>query len=324
VVVVSGAVVFALICAGVVLVFMVVTVLLLSRDSPVLRRTRATRWAKEVDLALPDGLVDPLARRLRWRGRAGSLLAVPFAVPAIGFVCWELARGFGPDVPSPDAPLHGPWIGLFLLSATTVPTALADAWDLARLRREESLSGLRELHIGLREAVPAWAVWVARVLTVLPPVLAAALLRDARDKGYAQGEAGLYVVFGFVLVLGLMGLYQVESHQLAVLNGRQSDGTPQARAFDDAFRVRAVLDLVPLLPALAYTVVSAMLEPVFTEMAAHSRVRALDVWEAWGLLGLLAFLFVIVLPMPRVRRYYREGRRRAPATQPPTTETTLC
>ncbi|MHA6762543.1 hypothetical protein [Streptacidiphilus sp. PAMC 29251] len=316
----SGALVVGLIVAGVVLAGLGAGALSTLRDTPRLRRLRAVRWAKDVDLALPPELVDPLALRLRRVALTGFLLAALLETPAAGFMGWRAALEFGNS--QNDGPAHGPLVVLLLLTATSLTVSLAQLREISRQRRADSLSGLREVHIGLRDVVPAWLVWTARGITAAVPVLAAALLWHMRRQGYGQGASPY--AFGALLLCGLLAQRGVENRQLVVLNGRQSAGSPQGRAFDDAFRVRTALGLVTLVPTLVYLAACALLQPAFAETAVHSHTAARDFVDLWMPLGLALVFFTMAQSLPAVRRHYRGGRRQPPAAEPPTTETAPC
>jgi hypothetical protein len=322
-VVVSGAVGFGLFCVVIVLVFLAVSALFWRRDNPGVRRARALRWAKEADLALPPELVDPLAARLRRRTLDGMLLAVLIMVPAAGLLGWTLASGFG-VVEAGNAPLHGPAVVLAMLTPVVLLNVLQEARDLTRQRRAEPLTGLRPTQIGLRDAVPVWLLWSARAVTVAVPVVAALLLADLRRHGYAAGSTPLFLAFGMLLFVGLVSLRGVESRQLAALNGRQPEGGRQVQAFDDSFRVPAVLNLVPLVPNLLYLAGSLLLQSVYSQVVPQHRLAAHVFEDLWLPVGLAVFLLTVAPQQPRVRRYYRGRRHRPPAAEPPTTETASC
>ncbi|HMG61410.1 MAG TPA: hypothetical protein VK599_00535, partial [Streptosporangiaceae bacterium] len=221
---------------------------------------------------------------------------------------------------NPAMPLRGPTIALLLMAPLLVANAGTGLWELERLRRADALRGNRPVHIGLRHAVPVWTVWAVRVLALAPPALAGGLLWWFQRQGLARVFS--VSMFAALLAVAMVALYGVESRQLAVLNGRQAPGSRQALAFDDAFRVRAVLDLAPLLPLLVYLAATARLHSVLSEVAAQNPRAAVGAADAWTGLGIVVFLFVIALGQPSVRRYYRGHS--APPLLPPTSETTSC
>ena len=306
--------------AGVVLLVLGAAGLAWRRDGEALRLRRALRWAKEADLALPTELVTPLAARLQRRSLAGLLLSVLIGVPAAALGGGYLASGLLEPATNPVAALHGPTIALVLMTPLAVANAGSGLWELERLRRADALRGDRPVRIGLRDAVPAWTVWAVRVLALAPPVLAGGLLWWFQRQGLAQVFD--VAVFAVLLVVAVVFLYGVESRQLAVLNGRQAPGSPQALAFDDAFRVRTVLDLAPVLPLLVYLGATARLHSVLSVAATRNPGAAGCAGDVWTGLGILLFFFVIALGQPGVRRYYRG--RSAPPLLPPTSETTPC
>ncbi|WP_152626941.1 hypothetical protein [Streptacidiphilus carbonis] len=306
--------------AGLLLLVLGVAGLAWRRDGEELRLRRALRWAKEVDLALPVELVNPLAARLKRRALAGLLLSLLIAVPVAALEGGLLASGLGDTATDPAAPLRGPTIALVLMAPLVVANAATGLWELARLRRADALSGDRPVRIALRDAVPGWTVWAVRVLALAPPLLAGAVLWWFQQLGLAQGFG--IRAFAALLAVAVVALYGVESRQLAVLNGRQAPGSSQALAFDDAFRVRTVLDLAPLLPLLVYLVATARLHSVLSAADARNPGAASDAGAVWMGLGMLVFFFVIALGQPGVRRYYRG--RSAPPLLPPTSETTSC
>ncbi|MEY9841843.1 hypothetical protein ABH941_007123 [Streptacidiphilus sp. EB103A] len=306
--------------AGVALLILGAAGLAWRRDGEALRLRRAVRWAKEADLALPKELVNPLAARLQRRTLAALTLSVLIAVPVAALEGGYLASGLLDSAADPASPLRGPTIALVLMAPLLVANAATGLWELERARRADALRGNRPVHIGLRHAMPTWTVWAVRVLALAPPVLAGGLLWWFQRQGLAQVFS--VSMFAALLAVAMVALYGVESRQLAVLNGRQAPGSPQALAFDDAFRVRTVLDLAPLLPLLVYLVASARLQSVLSVVAARNPGAAVVAGDVWTGLGMLVFFFVIVLGQPSVRRYYRG--RSAPPLLPPTSETTPC
>lgn len=306
--------------AGLVLLALGFAGLAWRRDGEALRLRRAVRWAKEADLALPTELVNPLAARLQRRTLAALLLSLLIAVPVAALEGGYLASGLLDPTVDPAMPLRGPTIALVLMAPLLVANVATGLWELERGRRADALRGNRPVHIGLRQAVPGWTVWAVRVLALAPPVLAGGLLWWCRRQGLAQGFG--VSMFAALLAVATVALYGVESRQLAVLNGRQAPGSPQALAFDDAFRVRTVLDLAPLLPLLVYLVAAVQLQSVLSAVAARNPGAAVAAGDIWTGLGMLVFLFVIVLGQPSVRRYYRGHS--APPLLPPTSETTPC
>jgi hypothetical protein len=318
--VVNGGVLGGLVLVGLVLVALGVSGLYWRRDDQRLRLRRAHRWAKAVDLSLPPELVDPLAARLRRRTGAVLLLTTVMVVLALGLKGRLLVPELLYGTTSAVSVLQGPSLALVLMAPALLASAAAGLWELSRQRRADALSGNRPVHIGLRDVVPAWVLWSARVLTLAPPVIAAGLVWDLHRQGLAGSISP--VMFGALLVFALMWLRGAESRQLAVLNGRQAPGSAQALAFDDAFRVQTVLDLVVLLPVLVFLAASALLQPVLSDAAHRNQVAALRARDLWLAPSLLVFVLGIVLTLPRVRRYYRG--RSAPPLLPPTSETTPC
>ena len=315
----SGAGVAGLVVAGTLLVVLGMVALVQTREGPA-RRVR--RWAKETDLAVPPELAAPLAARLRGEMLTGLALAALLGAPALGLATWLIFSPFGYTAHGSLSPMHGPAIALFSVLAVDLADALARLRGIARQRRAEGLSGLREVQIALRDVVPGWVLWTSRGLTAAIPVVATGLLWNLQRQGYAPGFA-LYA-FGPLLVLGLILQREVETRQIVILNRRQPTGIAQARAVDDAFRVRAVLSLVPLVPLLAYLAGCVLLQSVYADVAAHSR-SATEVFEnVWVPLGIAVFAFHLMLTTTQVRRYYRGHRHLPPAAEPPTTENAPC
>jgi hypothetical protein len=318
--VVGGAVLGGLVLAGLVLVAVGVAGLYWWRDEEQLRLRRAHRWAKAVDLALPPELVDPLAARLRRRTVVGLLIFAVMVVPALGLRSRLIASEFLHGTTNSAAVLQGPSLSLVVMAPMLVASAAAGLWELSRQRRADALSGNRPVHIGLHDVVPGWALWSARVLTLAPPVVGAGLVLQLRRQGLAGSFSP--AMFAALLVVAVVSLRAVERRQLAVLNGRQAPGSAQALAFDDAFRVQTVLDLVTALPVLVYLAGSAMLQSVLSDAAVRNQGAAVNARDLWMAPGLLVFLLGVALTLPHVRRYYRG--RSAPPMLPPTSETTPC
>ena len=318
--VVNGGVLGGLVLVGLVLVALGVSGLYWRRDDQRLRSRRAHRWAKAVDLSLPLELVDPLAARLRRRTGAVLLLSTVMVVLVLGLKGRLLVPELLYGTTSAVSVLQGPSLALVLMTPALLANVAAGLWELSRQRRADALSGNRPDHIGLRDVVPAWVLWSARVLTLAPPVIAAGLVLDLRRQGLAGSIST--AMFGALLLFALLWLRGAESRQLAVLNGRQAPGSAQALAFDDAFRVHTVLDLVTVLPVLVYLAASALLQPVLSAAAHRNQGAALRARDLWTAPGLLVFSLGIALTLPHVRRYYRG--RSAPPLLPPTSETTPC
>nr|WP_134001492.1 hypothetical protein [Streptomyces sp. 846.5] len=316
----NGGVLGGLVLVGLVLVALGMSGLYWRRDDQRLRLRRAHRWAKAVDLSLPPELVDPLAARLRRRTGAVLLFSTVMVVLALGLKGRLLVPELLYGTTSPVSLLQGPLLALVLMAPALLASAAAGLWELSRQRRADALSGNRPVQIGLRDVVPSWVMWSARVLTLAPPVIAAGLVWDLHQKGLAGSISP--VMFGALLVFALMWLRAAENRQLAVLNGRQAPGSAQALAFDDAFRVQTVLDLVAVLPVLIFLGASALLQPVLSDAAHRNQGAALRARDLWLAPGLLVFVLGIVLTLPHVRRYYRG--RSAPPLLPPTSETTPC
>ena len=319
----SGDVVAGLVAGGILLVVLGVAALM-QRGEGTDRRLR--RWAEETDLAVPPELAAPLAARLRREALTGLALAALLAAPALGLVTWLISSQYGDSTYGSLSPEHGPTIALLPVLAMVLAEALTRLRGIARQRRAEGPaegpSRLREVQIALRDVVPGWVLWTSRGLTAAIPVVATGLLWNLQRQGYAPGYA-LYT-FGPLLLLGLVLQREVETRQIVVLNRRQPTGTAQARAVDDAFRVRAVLSLVPLVPLLAYLAGCVLLQSVYADVASHSR-SATGVFEnVWAPLGIAVFAFHLLVTTTQVRRYYRGHRHLPPAAEPPTTENAPC
>ncbi|MEY9962132.1 Na+/melibiose symporter-like transporter [Streptacidiphilus sp. MAP12-16] len=190
----SGAAVMGLVTAGAMLVVLGWSALVWRRDSERLRLLRADRWAKEVDLALPPDLVEPLAARVRQQTLVQFALMALLGIPVFALSTW---RFFASSLPSRSL-LHGPAFALLCMAVTIVMSALGQLWGLRREQRAPGERVVRPWPIALRMAIPESALWAARVLAVAPALLAVAVLWEVRRQGVAH-EFSPYV-FGAALL----------------------------------------------------------------------------------------------------------------------------
>jgi hypothetical protein len=309
----SGAAVRGLVTAGLVLGVLGVSALAWRRDSERLRTIRAQRWAKEAGLALPSESVGPLAARIRRETLVGFALMALFGPVTLGLMTW---RFFAPPPGSDGSLLHGPGLPLICLAVTTVVNALGQVWSQRRGERMPEDRVWRAQPVTVAMAVPPWALWMARALSVISPLATLAVLSGVPGGGTAR-ELSRYVCV-VLFVAGALIQYGVERRRAAMLNRPQLAGSVHLLAFDDVFRVRAVLELLRLVPALSYLASAFVLQAVDSAANRAQPQLALDPLESWLLpLGIAVFLFNIVLGTPGVRRYYRRGWAAPQPTLPP-------
>jgi hypothetical protein len=264
---------------------------------------RADRFAREVDLYLPQELVAPVADRLRRRLVRGLLLSALFAGPFLGYLVDSLVRldgmpatGSGSEpqamaFPGPAGFVLGPALGLLLSAAEGI-------WELFRTRRAGAPAAPT---VRLRHAVPIWVIWASRALAVLPAAVAAA-------ASAAQGRPSLAVTFVGLAALSALLAWSVERLQVSLLNtGRRSadeDGRlPQEAAFDDAFRVTSALSLVVLAPCLG-TVAGAFC----IHLAGHGPWYQ-GLLLAWDLTTFPLLALSGAVGSDWMKRYHRRGAR---------------
>lgn len=307
----SGAAVMGLVASGGMLGVLGISALAWRRDSGRLRGVRANRWAKEADVGLPHELVGPVAARVRREALVGFALMALLGAPVFGVATWR----FFASLPGAGSLLHGPAVPLLGLAVTMVVNALGQAWCQ---REDQRVSGDRirlPQPVTLPMPVPLWGRWAARALAVAPPLAALAVLADVQGRGVAHGSAP----YAFASLLVAAGLLQfaLERWQTAILSRPRSSGPAQQLAIDDAFRVRAVLGLVPLAPTLSYLTSSLVLQSVSSEAVKAQPLVGPDPVGAWMPLGVAVFLFNLLLGSAGIRRYYRRGWLRQPPLSPP-------
>ena len=276
---------------------------------------RADRFAREVDLGLPEELVSQVAARLRRRIVLGLALSALLAGPLLGYLV-------GAFVATLDAPALGggeiqtvPFPGPAGFALYVVPgiliTALESVWDAARARRRAATTAELQRQpagaVQLRHAMPIQALWAARMLSVLPALVAAVAVA-------VQGRTGL--ALGFVALAPLCSLvtWSVERLQLWILNTERPAAEdcllPQQAAFDDAFRVTAALSLLPLGPCVCLLVGAFYIQLVGQGFWYVNLLFAwsLTLFPIMGLNGLLSTAWA--------KRYHRKRVGKAPAVAP--------
>ncbi|RAG84613.1 hypothetical protein DN069_15655 [Streptacidiphilus pinicola] len=216
---------------------------------------RADRFAREMDLYLPEEMVTSVAARLRQRTVLALTVSALLGGPVLGYLVGTFVATLDTPVdrfdfqavrfPGPAAIVIGPVFGVLM-------TALESVWELARVRRQAATAAAflpqPPVAIRLRNIVPLWLVWAARVLAVSPALLAALACAAQRRTGLALGFVALAPVCGLIS-------WSVERAQLWMLNTRRQTGQGQpaaaVAAFDDAFRVAAVLPFLLLAPCVS-------------------------------------------------------------------------
>ncbi|SEL13449.1 hypothetical protein [Streptacidiphilus jiangxiensis] len=224
------------------------------RRSPKTDFRRADRFAREMDLYLPEAMVAPVAARLRRRSVLALLLAAMLGGPFLGYLVGTFVAQLNSDavdhVDIEAVPFPGPAGAVVGMVFGLLIGTVEDLWELVRTRREsvpeaESWS-TPAATIPLRQAVPVWLIRTARVLTVGPALVAAAACATQNRGSLALGFLAL------VPVCGAVG-WSAERLQRWMLNTRQlpssGDLLPQA-AFDRAFRVVALLPILLLAPSV--------------------------------------------------------------------------
>ena len=280
--------------------------------SPQRRLNRAHDWARKVDIALPPELVGPLAARLRSRELARLAVLAVLLASVSGWGVWDFASQHLPAVPhefNESGPLR--LYGL-VACAVVLPTALAHLWEVGREQRRPGVRVARLQPIGPGDAVPPSMTWMVRVVVVLTPVLSFALQLYVQHYGYAKNLTGYYdLVYLPVLCVALLAEFAVERLQLSVLNGRQMAGSWPELAFDEAFRVRAALSLLPIAPTVTYLLCAALLQPVYQSVPIGTAMSMTLLWpilnSAWAVCGMTGFMLAIQSRKEQVHQFYRRG-----------------
>ncbi|WP_037603671.1 hypothetical protein [Streptacidiphilus rugosus] len=268
-----------------------------------------------MDLYLPEELVAQVASRLRRRVVLGLVLSALIAGPWLGYLVGMFVAGLhDPAVSRMDfqaVPFPGA-SGFALIAAPGIAiTLLEGVWEVARARREAAtVAGLLAepaVAVRLRHAVPLWLIWAARVLAVLPALVAAGACA-------VQGRAGLALGFAALAPLGWLVAWSVERLQLWMLNGRRLAGRvgllPQQAAFDDAFRVTMALPLLPLAPCLG-----VLAGGFYIHLVGHGFWYQ-DLMLAWGLSVFPIMVLNGLLTTNWAKRYHHRGARKPPAPAP--------
>ncbi len=187
--------------------------------------------------------------------------------------------------------------------------SLGGVWDLVRARREAPSAAEPWIRptaaVRLRDAVPVWAIWSARVLAVGPALVAAAACA-------AQGRSGPALGFVALAPLCCSAAWSMERLQRWMLNTERLAGEqgllPQQTAFEDAFRTATSLPVVMLAPC-----VCVLAGALYIHLAGRG------IWYQ----GLMLAWAVTILPIVAMngllhtvwlKRHYRRGVHRAGAS----------
>lgn len=283
--------------------------------SPKADLKRADRFARQMDLYLPQELVSQVAARLRRRLVFGltlmGLLLGSFLAYLSGvfMAIQDDTSVYRIDIQA--VPFPGPaGAGIGLASGILIAT-LEGVWDLARAGREAATTaGPRTrpaMPAQLQHAVPLWLIRAARVLAVLPALVAAGACA-------AQGRAGLALGFLALTPLCCLVAWSMERLQLWMLNTERLAGRdgllPQQAAFDDALRVTAALPLLLLAPIVCIFAGAFYIHLV----GRGSWYQGLML--AWALALIPTVGLNMLLNTDRVKRYHHSGARSRPAPAP--------
>ena len=289
----------------------------LRRDAPAARFRRADRWAREVDLALPPELVEPLSDRLRQRATATMVGMAVLVAPVWGITAWyNVSR----SVDAPQSPFTGPGLAVWVSAPMLLVGVLAHLWEVGHQRRKPGPRVARLEQLRLRDMAPLSVIRLTRGAAVVLPLAGVGLQLWLQHEGYDRG-AGFYG-YGVVLLLCVLGVNLVERRQTVILNGPQRAGSPQELAFDDVFRIETALSLGALLPVLSCLASSFLLQPVF-DAVPYGSIAGVDTLYPWGLLSLGSSAGYL-LTVRRISRRYRGRTPRPPMSEPPTPETAPC
>ncbi len=282
----SGAMVFGLFVAGVVLVGTGIS-WGATRNAP----AGVLSLAQGAGVVVPPQLMGGLAERWRRRMSALAWARVVVLAPLCALIAWFVAVRFNAAtwVAGIPSPLTGSTVPVAVWGAAVLATASGGGWELARHRRA-ILAGRAVTEeptpVRLCHAFPLWLIWGQRLGAALPVAIAVASQVLLRRSGYAQGMEWTWTAHALLLVAGVGGGWALERAQLAVLNGRYSSGFAQELAFDDLLRVRQAITMAPL-PAIAlYVAESFVLRPVFASVP-HGVRNLQDIGTAWALAGVL-------------------------------------
>jgi hypothetical protein len=222
------------------LVVCLVVTLVRWRSSEEARARLATRFAAKMDLALPEGLVPELGRRLVRRRR---MVDVTTDVAFVGWILVALVADLGTG-PAMDGPLLLAAYGLVMLArgGGELLMFVADA-------RSGSADRTRAAHLTrpqVADFLTPFELWSGRGAAAVAVAVSAWL-------ALRIGDAHAVVLLAGTIVLWLL----IEVLVAGIARSRPTAGDVQSLAFDDALRaesLRRVVGSLALLPLASWFV----------------------------------------------------------------------
>ncbi len=230
----------------------------------------AHRFARSMDLPLPNDLIPAIGRRLRIQlaARLAVVCALGIACIALIQLAWDRPHGM----------LFGAALGLPAFgSVLYVPVAELVAYLVDRATSARWLRSTRVARVvrpRTDDFVAPWMTWFARAAAVVP-VLVWAALSDHHAGAFAVAAAPIVVCAA------------VELGQRRLAGGRQRAATGLELAYDDAFRAVTMIGLVGLSLGVAAAATVAVTYGIRTHLAETVAVGTVGAVLLWRIVTLI-------------------------------------